>query len=238
MSPKLVIKTHHPWRHRAKIAMIIVGLVLMAWAIFQYGYFQAGLDNKSLYAERELLHEQIRLEKGNSQKSRERIAVLERATQVDKGAYGEVEKSLKQAQDEMLELKEEVAFYRGIVAPSEAASGLNITSFNVTGIGEERVYRFKLVLTQLKSNKRVVKGYARVIFEGVKNGSQKKLSLKDVSGGKMDKLKLRFKYFQNDEGEFVLPEGFLPSRVLVEVVPSGKGTTRLKKTFDWSDIIS
>lgn len=237
MSPKLIIKSHHPWRHRAKIALVMVGLIAMAWAIFQYGHSRAGLDNESLYEERELLREQIRLEKGNSQKLRERIAILERTTQVDKGAYGNVEKSLKQAQDEMLELKEEVAFYRGIVAPSEAASGLNIASFKVSEIGEERVYRFKLVLTQLKSNKRVVKGYARIVFEGVKNGSQQALSLKDVSGGKMDKLKLRFKYFQNNEGEIVLPKGFLPSRVLVDVVPSGKGATRLKKTFDWSDII-
>ena len=77
-----------------------------------------------------------------------------------------------------------------------------------------------------------------MVFEGVKNGVQVQLSLKEVSGGALDKLKLRFKYFQNNEGEIVFPEGFLPSRVLVEVVPSGKGATRLKKTFDWSDIVS
>jgi hypothetical protein len=157
---------------------------------------------------------------------------------VDKKAYEAVEAAQKQVQDEMLELKEEVAFYRGIVSPSETASGLNIPSFTVQGIGKPGVYRFKLVLTQVKSNVRVVRGYARVIFEGVKNGAQMQLSLKQVSGGALDKLKLRFKYFQNNEGEIVLPEGFLPSRVLVEVVPRGKGATRLKKTFDWSDIIS
>jgi len=237
MSPRLIIKTHHPWRHRVKIALAMAGLMAMAWGIFQYGHSRAGLDNESLYEERELLREQIRLGKDSNQKLRGRIAVLERTAQVDKGAYGEVEKSLKQTQDEMLELKEEVAFYRGIVSPAEAASGLSIGSFKVTEIGGERVYRFKLVLTQLKSNKRIVKGYARVVFEGVKNGSQQKLSLKEVSGGKMDKLKLRFKYFQDNEGEIVLPEGFLPSRVLIEVVPSGKRATRLKKTFDWLDVL-
>jgi hypothetical protein len=77
-----------------------------------------------------------------------------------------------------------------------------------------------------------------VVFEGVKDGTQVQLSLKEASGGALDKLKLRFKYFQNNEGEIVLPKGFLPSRVLVELVPTGKGMTRVKKTFDWSDIIS
>lgn len=238
MASKLIIKSHHPWRYRLKLAAAGLGLLALAWGIFEYGFSRAGYENTSLLDERDAIHDQIRLEKKRNQELSARIAVLERASQVDKQAYGAVEQSLKQAQDEMLELKEEVAFYRGIVAPAETASGLNIPSFTVTGIGEAGVYRFKLVLTQLKSNVRVVQGYAQVVFEGVKDGAQVQLSLKEASGGALDKLKLRFKYFQNHEGEIVLPEGFLPSRVLVEVVPSGKGAVRLKKTFDWTDIIS
>jgi Family of unknown function (DUF6776) len=238
MSSKLIIKSHHPLRHRVKLGLIFLVLLVVTWAVFEYGFSRAGFDNSALHEERGLLREQLALEQKRTRDLSARIAILERAAQVDKQAYGAVETAQKQAQDEMLELKAEVAFYRGIVSPTETASGLNIPSFTVTGIGEDGVYRFKLVLTQVKSNVRVVKGYARVVFEGVKDGAQVQLSLKEVTGGALDKLKLRFKYFQNNEGEIVLPEGFLPSRVLVELVPSGKGATRLKKTFDWSDIIS
>lgn len=238
MASKLIIKSHHPVRHRIKLGALFLALMVVSWAVFEYGFSRAGFDNSAVHEERELLREQLALEKKRSRKLSARVAVLERAAQVDKQAYGAVETAQKQSQDEMLELKEEVAFYRGIVSPSETASGLNIPSFTVTGIGEAGVYRFKLVLTQVKSNVRVIKGYARVMFEGVKDGAQVQLTLKEVTGGALDKLKLRFKYFQNNEGEIVLPEGFLPSRVLVEVVLSGKGATRLKKTFDWSDIIS
>jgi len=238
MPSKLIIKSHHPWRYRVKLVLLGSALVLLAWGVFEFGFSRAGYDNDSLHAQRELLREQIDMEKQRARDLRAQLAVLERANQVDRQAYDTVEKSLKQAQDEMLELKQEVAFYRGIVSPTEAASGLNITSLKLTSIGEARAYRFKLVLTQLKSNVRLIKGYARMEFEGVKDGAQMHLSLKKVSGGALDKLKLRFKYFQNNEGEIVLPEGFLPSRVLVEVVPSGKDATRLKKTFDWSDISS
>ena len=238
MPSKLIIKSHHPWRYRVKLVSLGLVLTLLAWGVFEFGFSRAGYDNNNLQAQRELLREQIEMEKQRTRDLRAQLAVLERASQVDRQAYDVVEKSLKQAQDEMLELKQEVAFYRGIVSPTEAASGLNITSLKLASIGEARVYRFKLVLTQLKSNVRLVKGYARMEFEGVKDGAQMHLSLKEVSGGVLDKLKLRFKYFQNNEGEIVLPEGFLPSRVLVEVVPSGKDATRLKKTFDWSDISS
>jgi len=238
MPSQLIIKSHHPWRYRVKLALLGLALVLFAWVVFEFGFSRAGYDNDSLHVQRGLLREQIDMEKQRTRDLRAQLAVLERASQVDRQAYDTVEESLKQAQDEMLELKQEVAFYRGIVSPTEAASGLNIPSLKLTSIGEGRAYRFKLVLTQLKSNVRLIKGYARLEFEGVKDGAQMHLSLKEVSGGVLDRLKLRFKYFQNNEGEIVLPEGFVPSRVLVEVVPSGKDATRLKKTFDWSDISS
>lgn len=238
MSTNLIIKSHHPWRHRAKLGALFLLLLIMCWGVFEYGFSRAGYDNSDLHEERMLLNEQLAEEKKLIQDLRAKVAVLERAAQVDKQAYGSVEVSQKQVQDEMLELKEEVAFYRGIVAPMETASGLSIPSLQVTEIGEAGVYRFKLVFTQMKSNQKIVKGYAKVVFEGVKNGTQVQLSLKEVSGGALNRIKLRFKYFQNNEGEIVLPKGFLPSRVLVELVPTGKGMIRVKKTFDWSDIIS
>jgi len=237
MASKLIIKSHHPWKHRAKITIAIVVLCAAGWWMYELGHSRAGFDYDNLLVERNALND--KLEKANEviTRHRERIAILERAGQIDKKGYGGVEQSLNQVQDEMLELKEEVAFYRGIVSPTDTASGLNIADFRVSGIGEERAYRFKLVMTQMKSNVRVVQGYAQVAFEGLQDGAQVEHTLYKVSGGTLDKLRLRFKYFQNIEGEIVLPEGFLPSRVVVDVVPSGNDQTRLKKTFDWPDIM-
>lgn len=238
MASKLIIKSHQPARYRLKVAGIVAVSLLCAWGVFEYGFAKAGYDNESLYAERDLLREQIEVVRDESRQLRERIAMLERAEQIDKQAYGEVERSLKEAQNETLELKSEVAFYRSIVSPVETASGLNITSFRLAGIGEAHSYRFKLVLSQIKTNEQVVKGYARIVWEGLMDGVQKQLGLKELSGGALDQLKLRFKYFQNIEGDIVLPEGFLPSRVVVEVFPEGKDTTPFKKSFGWSDIVS
>ncbi len=238
MSSRPIVNSHSLWPRRARLALILVALGLGGWGVFLLGQQAAGLDNDSLRAERDRLRAQLSEAEASNRRLSARVAVLERAEQIDRQAYGEVERSLRQVQDEMLELKEEVAFYRGIVSPAETASGLNVTRFSLFGMGEEGVYRFKLVLTQLRSNNRLVKGHARIAIEGVLHGKQTQLSLKEVSGGTLDRLKLRFKYFQNIEGDLVLPEDFLPSRVIVEVVPVGKGWQRFKKSFDWSDIIA
>ncbi len=238
MSSRLIIKSHSRWPRRARLVLILLALGLGGWAVFLLGQQAAGLDNDSLRIERDRLRAQLTEAEAANRRLSSRVAVLERAEQIDRQAYGEVERSLRQVQDEMLELKEEVAFYRGIVSPAETASGLNVTRFSLFGMGEEGVYRFKLVLTQLRTNNRLVKGHARIAIEGVLHGKQTQLSLKEVSGGTLDRLKLRFKYFQNIEGDIVLPEGFLPSRVIVEVAPAGKGWKHFKKSFDWSDIIA
>ncbi len=115
MSAKLIIKSHHPCRYRAKLSALLALLVAISWGVFEYGFSRAGYDNSSLHEESILLNEQLDEEQKRTQDLSARIAVLERAAQVDKQAYSGVETSQKQTQDEMLELKEEVAF---IVASS------------------------------------------------------------------------------------------------------------------------
>ncbi len=238
MSSRLIIKSHSLRQRRLRLVLALLALGLAGWGVFLAGQLSAGLDNDSLRAERDQLRTRLAEAEASNRQLSGRIAVLERTGQIDRQAYGEVERSLKQVQDEIFELKEEVAFYRGIVSPAETASGLSVTRFNLFDMGEAGVYRFKLVLTQLRTNNRLVKGHARIAIDGVLHGKQTRLGLKEVSGGTLDRLKLRFRYFQNIEGDIVLPEGFLPSRVIIEVAPVGKGWKAFKKSFDWSDIIA
>jgi len=238
MTSRLVIKSHSLRQQRLRLGLGVIVAALLVWGIYWLGQQSAGLNNAALQADRDHLQTRLAEVEAENGGLRGRVAVLERAAQIDRQAYGEVERSLKQVQDELLELKEEVAFYRGIVSPAETASGLSVTRFKLFGMGEEGVYRFKLVLSQLRSNTRLVKGHASFVIDGVLHGQQRQLSLREVTGGGQDKLKLRFKYFQNIEGDIVLPKGFLPSRVIIEVVPVGKGWQRFKKSFDWSDIIT
>ena len=46
-----------------------------------------------------------------------------------------------------------------------------------------------------------------------------------------------FRYFQDFERELMLPDGFVPDRVMVEVSPKGRkgrAAKAIKQTFEWS----
>jgi len=238
MPSQLIIKAHNPWKFWGKFALSTVALVLLSWGMYVYGYQKAGYDNRDLVSERQQLQDQIsELGKVNND-LREKYTTLDKSTAIDRQAYSNVDTSLKDLQDELLELKAQVAFYRGIVSPKETASGLDITSLKFSSIDNKNSFRFKLVLSQLKNNHNMIRGQARMLIDGVMNGKHKQLNITEVSGGDVADLALHFKYFQTLEGDVVLPRGFTPSSVLVDLNARGQGVSRIKKNFDWTDIVS
>jgi len=239
MSAQLIIKTHLPWKFWLKWFFLIGVLGAVGWLMFTVGQKSAGQVNVTLQQEQTRLQEKLYQIGRENSELRENYAVLERAAQVDNESYNAISDDLKNLQNELLELKQEVAFYRGIVAPTEAASGLHITDLTFDPLGGGNGFHFKLVLTQVLKNEYIVRGRVRIFIEGLQAGQQKQLTLSALSGGKLkDDLTMRFKYFQNFEGDIVLPNGFVPSSVVVDLIPTGKGRTRIKKNFEWADITS
>lgn len=162
---------------------------------------------------------------------RGQLLVLRQASAVDRQAYAEVEKSLRDYQDQVMELKQEVEFYRGILAPSAGRPGLRLQSFKVASNGLPRGYTYKMVLSQVLVEVRTVTGTASFTLQGTENGVPRELTLREL-GQPGGAVRFRFKYFQSVEGDVELPEGFMPLRVLVRVRPGGGD--EIRATFPWN----
>ena len=229
----LVVKSHHPWKYRILLALALVGLSLVGWSIFEYGRFSAGYDSVEATHEHKVLLDHVDELEEQIEKLREEKAVLERAAQIERKAYDELDTTLKVLQAEILELKEELAFYRGIVSPKDAAHGLHLQRFRIEPSGRPRGYRYKVILTQVLNDDSTARGVIRINIEGMQQSEPRVLSLNQVSEKNVKELEYRFKYFQNVEGEIQLPESFNPQRVTISVIPSQRGQDAFEKTFDW-----
>jgi hypothetical protein len=237
MTAKLVIKRHKPWRTRGKYLLAVIIALALLWALFSYGRQYAGLEYDQLLVERDLRETKLAQLLKSNEELREQIAVLERSAQIDRQAYDDVNSVLTELQDELLELKEELAFYQGIVSPADSPSGLAISRFAVEPAGAENSYRFKLVLSRARQNNRLIEGKVRIAVDGMLNGVLKTLEMAELSDTDTKELNLRFRYFQNMEGDIVLPKDFQPSRLIVEIIPSGKSLTGLKQQYDWHELV-
>jgi len=230
----LVVKTHRPWKSKFVWGLVLLVLIISGWTLFDYGRYLAGYDSREADNEIKGLFEiQAHLEK-RIETLREEKAVLERAAQIERKAYNELDTTLKVLQAEILEHKEELAFYRGIVSPKDSSSGLYLQNFFLTQNGDTRNYRYKVVLTQVLKNSRLISGKVKLQFDGLLNGESKILELKEVTAKKVRDLNYRFKYFQNVEGVVGFPEGFSLLRVNVQILPRGRERDMIEKTIEWT----
>ncbi|MCK9529357.1 MAG: hypothetical protein M0R77_02140 [Gammaproteobacteria bacterium] len=230
---RVVVRAFDSARVTRLVILAVVGVLVAGWGLFDYGRYRAGVDFTSANKEAARLTEVNRQHEKTIGELREAQAVLERSKQIEREAYKQLETAVAGLQDEIAELNGELAFYRGIVTPKEAAAGLRVQAFDLTPNGLERGYRYKLVLTQVLKNDRVASGRVTVAIEGNQDGRISVLDLNDLVTEDARQLTYRFKYFQNFEGNLALPEGFTPVRTTVKVVPREQRHQGLERVFDW-----
>jgi len=230
ISPQLVVHERDPLKQGLLIALLVFVLVGLGYLVYDYGHSRADYDYDSLQTDNSALQKRITALVFEVEQTRDNLAASQSSSEIEKLAYSDVEKSLRNLQSEILELKEEVAFYRSIVTPRESSLGLRIQRFDVTPAGKE--FRYKLVLTQVIKNSRTTHGNIVMQVEGVRAGKSEKINLTSLSAKSQKKLDFRFKYFQSFEGDLIMPKDFSPSRVHVKV-KSNRVT--LEKTFAWPE---
>ena len=229
----LVVKPHHPWRTRLLALLISLALILGSWSLFEYGRFSAGFDSSEAVQRQNAWEDKKTELEDNITQLRAEKAVLERASQIEREAYGELDETLRQLQAEILELKEELAFYRGIVSPRDAARGLRLQNVKLEANGQPNGYRYKIILTQVLKNDRVAYGQVNFSVEGTLNGVSTNLDISRLTEKSVKELNYRFKYFQSLEGNIQLPKGFLPLRVRLEILPWGRREDEIVKSINW-----
>ena len=229
----LVVKAHRPWVTRLIWILGVFALLIAGWSAFDYGRYSAQFDSAEARKSEDGFVEIRDALSTEIETLREEKAVLKRAAQIERQAYNELDTTLKALQSEILELKEELAFYRGIVSPRDASRGLRLQKFTFVENGHSRSFRYKIVLSQVLKNDRVAYGKMQLAFDGLINGQSKVLTLREVTEKRVKELNYKFKYFQNIAGNVEIPEGFIASRIILRIFPRGKKQDMIEKTFDW-----
>ena len=213
-----------------KVAAWLVG-VLLAFSLYELGQYRAGYHRLEVAAEQEKLQAKIDEQARANAGLAEQVTILQRTQAIDGETYQVVRNDLKLLQEEILELREEVEFYRGIVSPAERQAGLNIQTFKLEPAGEDDLFHFELVMSQVLKNDRFVKGVVKLHLQGVQDGEPQTLNFTEISPNESVSSKFRFRYFQRMEGDIRLPENFVPRNVMVEMAPQGRKA--ISKSFPW-----
>ncbi len=219
-SPRIVVRKQNPLLARIVMAIVIVVLVYAGWWLFEYGRKRAGYDwQTARQTEKRLRAEILSLQNDLTNLHREN-ARLESGVLIDKQSTREVRKRLARLQQENLELREELQFYRNIVSPKAGRPGVYIQHFKIDQGARPGQYLYRLTLIHVQAlKKRRVKvwGQLDLRVEGEMRGRPRVLGMAEIVPGMRRRPRFGFKYFQRFEGRLVLPEGFTPRTVVVQV---------------------
>ncbi len=242
---KIVITTHQPRRRWAIVAGSVAALLLGAFGLYSYtrattvsDFERTQSDRDRLQEERRNLTRDLRAARTENGTLRDQVAYLGRSQEIDGAACGTVKQSLTQLQAEASDLREQLAFYRGIVSPKESQAGVRVYDFKVTKLkNAANLYRYDLVLIQSVRNEKRVGGVIDVIVEGLKAGQKQSLRLGELAADNNKNLLFSFKYFEEFSGQLRLPEGFRPLRASVALQPDGDSAPKIEDEYEWAKIL-
>ena len=163
---------------------------------------------------------------------------LERNAKIDKQVTKDLKNEFVRLQNEFYKLKGELEFYQGIMASTQDSKGLNVQGMRLETLGEKNAYRYRLILTNVTKNDRLATGVAKITLEGESGGKVVKYEISELAASSDARLEFEFKNFKRLEGNIMLPDGFNPLRITVELSSKDNRKKIIEKTFDWLSLIS
>lgn len=226
---RFMIVPHRP-RARALVALLVIGWLASLWGVFEltrrnsvpdYERVRGELD-KAL-AELADLHDRV-------ERLRQRNAVSHRSDETSRAANQAVQETLAARDEEIAQLRADVAFYERLVGGSAQRQGLAVHSLDLQPTGDG-AWRYTVTLTQNLKKASVSKGQLTLRVDGVRDGKLSTLGWGDLlQAPKAPPQEFAFKYFQQLEGSLMLPAGFTPHRVRVQTRSDGRES---EQVFPW-----
>lgn len=202
----VAVRSHLPWYWKS--------LLWLLFAVIGYGigYWRfADADALSLAASIS------RLEQEN-QVLQAKLVHAERQSQVDRAAQSNLAREMTALQDDDMRLKEEIAFYKSILAESATSGVVKLHSIKLSKGSRNGEYQYRILLVQSGRHDKNVEGSLRLSING---------KLLAETAGSEKGTKINFKYYQRVEGSFTLADVKPGKSVQVEFFETGNRMPKL-----------
>ena len=162
------------------------------------------------------------------------VATLSRSDQISRDANRDLQGTLAERDEEIAGLRADVAFYERFVGSTAKRHGLTVHQLQLQQQPGTGAWHFTATLTQNLNRGAVNRGTLTLSIEGSRDGKLQQLDWGELrQGGGAAGVDYSFKYFQQVEGDVLLPPGLQPIRVTVHLDPA-RGAA-VEQSFAWED---
>ena len=162
----------------------------------------------------------------------QQVATLSRSDQITRNANRDLQTTLAERDEEIAGLRADVAFYERFVGATGQRRGLAVHELKVQP-QTDQAWHFTATVTQNLNRGAVNVGRLQVSVEGTRAGKLQRLSWAELrQQANAPGIAYSFKYFQQIEGDLLLPQDFQPLRVIAQLQP--QGGTVVEQSFTWA----
>lgn len=229
------LQLHSRGRVIATRVLAAVMVAVCGYLVFEYGRIQANYNIVDVARERQAFENRIETLEDDIMSLKEEVALLETHRDIDREAYKDVEVNLVTLQAKIQEQTGAIAFYRGIVSPADGKAGLRVQDLKLIRGKDERAYNVRLVLVQSLKHDRKVSGNVHLSVAGQQDGAEASYAFSQLLPAESDRnWAFSFRYFQDFDREIVLPDGFTPERITIEVRSKTRSISSIEKSYTWT----
>ena len=219
-------------RRIAVTALCLVALLFGAWGLWRT-WAPEPADARAQIDERD---DRLEAQQEVIEELQQRVATLSRSDEISRDANRELQGTLAERDEEIAALRADVDFYERFVGATAQRRGLAVHELQLAPRGDG-AWHFTATLTQNLNRGVINRGDLVLEIEGTSDGRLRKLDWKQLrQDPQAAAVDYSFRYFQQVEGDLVLPDGFQPVRVAVRLAPAGGNA--VTQDFDWADATS
>lgn len=219
---RVTVRSKQPWYWQWLVALVLI----LAGYLIGYWQFTGGDYTGLIQSVNSLLRDNQQLEA--------KTVYRERQLQVERAAQQSLADELAALQDENMELKSELAFYRGILNENSATGELKLHSFKLNKGKLPDQYEYHVLLIQSGRHDRAIQGNLELKLKALQNGAEVFSPLMDGVTA-IEPVKVNFKYYQRIDGSFVLPPGVSKPSVLLSLTEKGQREPVIIQQLDLPD---
>lgn len=228
-----------PWR-RALAWMLVLALVPLAF--YAGGYWQLHQAERQGYLQHPEQSSRMAELEEQVEELQQRLVVLSSGEKLSQQANEQSRLTIKLLEEQIYKQQQDLAFYKGVLAPASRREGVRIRTFEVQATDTPGLFRYKILLSRVGKSDEPLAGQLQVTLVGQQAGETKTLELAPLTQGLPDALveqsiPFSFKHFQAipEAGRFAelqLPESFAPHEIRVRA--EVEGHKPLLRTFKWN----
>ncbi len=230
-APRVAVRPHFPWYLRWLLIVVVTTLALalgLSWGVYDTGRKFANFEMNEVNQELDRLSKlSLRLQQDNEALRIGAIG-LERRSQMEIAARGDLVRQVKSLGDENTRLKEDLAFFQSFMSGSGGASnGVSLYHFKLERGQSPGEYRYSLLLVQ--GGQRIKDFQGSLEFTVNLRQNREKVAMPLPGEGTAKTFNVSFKFYQRVEKSFQLRPDAVVESLQVRVFENGAALAKLTK---------